>query len=170
MICEKCKKNEASVFFRENINGKETKLSLCRDCAAELEKNGTAPYTSLFNDDMGVFNSIFGSLFSPEPRQTVSEGKKCPLCSATYAQLAKEGKVGCPMCYETFEKELERTICQVHSTNAVHTGKSPSRLRGKLDVKRRIRALEGELKEAISDERYERAAQIRDELNSLRGQ
>ena len=30
--------------------------------------------------------------------------------------------------------------------------------------------VEGELKEAISDERYERAAQIRDELNSLRGQ
>ena len=36
-------------------------------------------------------------------------------------------------------------------------------------MKRRIRSLEGELKDAIKDERYERAAQIRDEINGLRG-
>lgn len=166
------KKNEATVFFRENINGKQKSISLCADCAKELEKKGelTLNTPNFFaQDDHTVFNSIFESLFDTRKRPTVPAGKKCDLCGATYAELAKEGKVGCPECYETFAKELERTIVGIHS-NAVHTGHSPSRLRGQLDVKRRIRALETELKEAISDERYERAAEIRDELNTLRGQ
>ena len=64
---------------------------------------------------------------------------------------------------------LQKTICDIHQ-NAVHTGRAPKKLSGKLDVKRRIRSLEGELKDAIKDERYERAAQIRDEINGLRGQ
>ena len=80
MLCEKCKKNEASVFYRENINGKERKYSLCPECAAELEKNGEIkfsafPHLSDMNDfapfgDFGSLNSIFGSLFSPESRRS----------------------------------------------------------------------------------------------------
>lgn len=114
MLCEKCKKNEASVFYRENINGKERKYSLCPECAAELEKNGEIkfsafPHLSDMNDfapfgDFGSLNSIFGSLFSPESRRSgrISSGKKCPLCGATFNELAAEGRVGCPECYNTF--------------------------------------------------------------------
>ena len=42
MLCEKCSKNEATVFYREIVNGKEKKYSLCSDCAAKLEKEGKA--------------------------------------------------------------------------------------------------------------------------------
>ena len=173
MLCEKCKKNEATVFYRENVNGNEKKYALCADCAKELEKSGEIQ-TNVFRpqDDFPLMNSIFGSLFAPysarEPRR-LSEDKRCPLCGASFRELAKEGRVGCASCYDTFSAELERTVSNIHS-NAVHTGKTPSRLRGKLDVKKKIRALEGELKEAIRDERFERAAEIRDELNNLRAQ
>ena len=40
MLCEKCKKNKATVFYEENINGKKRSYSLCEDCAAELQKSG----------------------------------------------------------------------------------------------------------------------------------
>ena len=33
MKCEKCGKNEASYFYRENINGRRRELHLCGDCA-----------------------------------------------------------------------------------------------------------------------------------------
>ena len=33
MLCERCKKNNATVFYRESINGKERSLSLCEKCA-----------------------------------------------------------------------------------------------------------------------------------------
>jgi len=37
MICDKCKKNTAQVYYTENINGKETKYALCHECAAEMK-------------------------------------------------------------------------------------------------------------------------------------
>jgi len=175
MLCEKCKKNEATVYYRENVNGKEKKYALCSDCAAELEEKGEINISfPSAQDEFGMMNSIFGSLFAPlspmgQKKFTLADDKKCPLCGASFRDLCAEGRVGCAKCYDTFSSELERTISNIHS-NAVHTGKTPSKLRGKLDVKRKIRALEGELKEAIHDERFERAAEIRDELNTLRGQ
>ena len=40
MICERCKKKEATVFYEENINGATRSYSLCSECAAELNKSG----------------------------------------------------------------------------------------------------------------------------------
>lgn len=173
MLCERCKKNEATVHYREIINGKERKYLLCADCAREMEKSGEISFSApkFFGDgELGALNSVFGSLFAP-PRgaHTLSEAKKCPLCGATFNELVKEGKVGCAKCYDTFQAELERTISGIHAKET-HTGKSPAKLRDKLDVKQKIRALERELKDAIRDERYERAAELRDELNTLRAQ
>lgn len=173
MLCERCKRNEASVSYREIINGKEKKYLLCGECARELEESGEISFTApkFFGDgELGMLNSMFGSLFAPaRGERTLSETKKCPLCGAAFSELVKEGKVGCAKCYDTFQTELERTVSGIHG-QASHTGKSPAKLRGKLDIKRKIRALESELKEAIKDERYERAAELRDELNKLRAQ
>ena len=173
MLCEKCKKNEATVSYREIMNGKEKKFLLCADCAKEMEKSGEISFSApkFFGESEGsLFNSMFGSLFaSARPERTLSEAKKCPLCGATFGELVKEGKVGCAKCYDAFASELERTVSGIHG-QSVHSGKSPAKLAGKLDVKQKIRALERELKEAIKDERYERAAELRDELNTLRAQ
>ena len=40
MLCEKCKKNEAQVHYTENINGKETSMSLCHECASKMQLTG----------------------------------------------------------------------------------------------------------------------------------
>ena len=172
MLCEKCKKNEATVSYREIMNGKEKKFLLCADCAKEMEKSGEISLSApkFFGESESLFNSMFGSLFAPvRGERTLSEAKKCPLCGATFGELVKEGKVGCAKCYDAFAAELERTVSGIHG-QALHSGKSPAKLGGKLDVKQKIRTLERELKEAIKDERYERAAELRDELNTLRAQ
>ena len=36
MLCEKCKKRTATVFYNENINGKTRSYSLCAECAAKM--------------------------------------------------------------------------------------------------------------------------------------
>ena len=173
MKCERCKKNEATVSYREIMNGKEKKYLLCEDCARELEESGEISLSApkfFGNDEGSLLNSMFGSLFAPaRGERNLAEAKKCPLCGATFGELVKEGKVGCAKCYDAFGAELERTITGIHG-QAVHSGKSPAKLGGKLDVKQKMRALEKELKEAIKDERYERAAELRDELNALRAQ
>ena len=185
MLCERCKKNEATVSYREIMNGKEKKYLLCEDCAKEMEKNGEISFSApkLFGQNESAFaskffgenessllNSMFGSLFAPaRGERALSEAKKCPLCGATFGELVKEGKVGCAKCYDAFAAELERTVSGIHG-QSVHSGKSPAKLGGRLDVKQKIRSLERELKDAIKDERYERAAELRDEINTLRAQ
>ena len=70
MLCEKCKKNEASVFYRENINGKERKYSLCPECAAELEKN----------EDGVVFTLLHKELTEAEKQTVCDEYDDCAGC------------------------------------------------------------------------------------------
>ena len=53
MLCQKCKKNEATVYYKENINGHVTEYNLCPECAAELEKNGVLHLDSHAEDLFG---------------------------------------------------------------------------------------------------------------------
>ena len=36
MKCQHCNKNEATAYFKQNINGNVTEMHLCEDCAKEL--------------------------------------------------------------------------------------------------------------------------------------
>jgi protein arginine kinase activator len=38
MKCEKCGNNEATYYYKTNVNGKVTEKHLCADCAAEYER------------------------------------------------------------------------------------------------------------------------------------
>ncbi len=182
MLCERCKKNEATFYYHENVNGTEKTYSLCHACADELEKKGEFKkfggfgsefdsFESLFaHDPFEHIDNLFGSLFAPaKTRQLAERGnaKKCPLCGMTLSDFAREGKAGCPTCYDTFADELEPTIGRIHGRTA-HSGRVPGKLREKNELKNKIRALEAEQKEAIKTENYERAAEIRDELKNLR--
>lgn len=177
MICERCKKNEATVFYKETINGKTKSYSLCAECAAEAEKAGDieTPHMDAFfsSPSIGGIDSLFGSLFSVPhyAKRALSEGnaetKKCSLCGSAFGDLVKRGKVGCPKCYEVFADELDATIREIHGTTT-HTGSAPKRFKHDRELKQKIKNLEAELKEAIKDENYERAAEIRDEVKALK--
>lgn len=173
MLCERCKKNNAAVFYKESINGREKSLALCEKCAAEAESKGEIEKISLgdpfFSEQIGSIDKLFGSLFGlPKYKQTtLPDSKKCTLCGATFADLVSEGKAGCPECYKVFADELADTINRIHGTT-VHNGNAPSRFRYDREKKKKIESLEDELKKALKEERYERAAEIRDELKILR--
>ena len=172
MICEKCKKNEATVFYRENVNGKEKKYALCGDCAAKLEKDGEInlsselTFGSFFSDDPVI--DLFGTLFAPSfALAPKAEKKKCTLCGSTFDELVNMGKVGCPKCYEVFSAELEPTVRRIHGKTK-HSGRAPGKFRAKLDKVKQIASLESEMKDAIKSQNFERAAEIRDQLKDIR--
>lgn len=164
MLCENCKKKEATVFYEEIINGQKRSASLCSDCATEAEKTGSFGGASLSTFG-GFHDSLFGGLFGlaeaqPQPK------KSCPACGATMSTLRNQGKVGCPACYATFRDELHGTIRSIHG-NVKHVGRSPSRFRGERDKTDRLSLLKNQLKEAIIKEDFERAASLRDEIRAL---
>ena len=164
MLCENCKKKEATVFYEEMINGQKRSASLCSACAAEAEKTGALGGFSL--PTFGGFgDSLFGGLFGlaetqPQPKKT------CPACGATMSVLKSQGKVGCPTCYTTFSEELRGTIRSIHG-NVKHVGRAPSRFRGNREKTDRLTSLKQQLKDAVTAEDFERAASLRDEIRSL---
>lgn len=171
MLCEKCKKNEAVVFYKEIVNGQKRSFSLCEKCAAEMESTGGIHKMNdtIWSEPFGDVSSIFGSLFGLpkyQPR-AVSEVKKCTLCGAAFSDLVSEGKAGCPECYRVFAEELSPTVTRIHGA-AVHTGGAPERHRAGRERKAQIASLEADLKTAIAAEEYENAACIRDKLKELR--
>ena len=168
MICEKCKKKEATIFYEETINGTKRSYSICSDCAAELEKAGEISLAhGLFSLPSfgGFHDGLFGGLFG-NPATQPQARKACPKCGATMSDLKKVGKVGCPACYSTFGEELGDTIRSIHG-NVKHIGRTPARLREDREMTDRLSLLRQQLKDAVAKEDYERAATLRDEIRSL---
>lgn len=169
MLCQKCKKNEATVYYKENINGHVTEYNLCPECAAELEKNGVLHLDSraedLFGERMFDFSPLISGFFGGALGAGRTE-KRCPVCGSTFADIAKSGHIGCPECYNVFEKELSSTVNQLHGA-AKPTGRSPKRFGEKHQREEKIAALKAELQKAIGEQAFEHAAELRDEIKAL---
>lgn len=168
MLCERCKKNNATVYYTENINGKETKLALCSDCANEMKAAGGFGTDffggGFFGADMGA---LIGSMFAPQKSARSAENtKKCDLCGMSFADLMKEGKAGCPRCYDAFGDELERTVAGIHGGTR-HTGNVPAKYQAKKAEAQRIEELRQRIGEAVAVEDYELAAKLRDEIRAI---
>jgi protein arginine kinase activator len=184
MLCERCKKNEATFYYHENINGKQKTYRLCGDCEAELEKSGELKeidtgkmfdgFDSFLENPFNEMHSLLASMFGDNDTKQLKSAdakenteKKCPACGTTFREFAENGMAGCPTCYETFADELKPTLGKVHGHTS-HIGRAPARFKEKLDAKKHIAELEAEQKEAVKNEDFEKAAQIRDELKELR--
>ncbi len=161
MLCEKCKKNQATVFYQENINGNQRSYALCNECASTAE-TGYSSYGDLFSVP-SLGNQLFGGLFGHTAPQ---KGKTCPACGATFSDFRTNGKVGCPECYAAFSEELGATIRSIHG-NVNHVGRAPARFRKNREKQDRLVDLKTQLKSAIEQENFELAATLRDEIRTL---
>lgn len=154
MLCTECKKNNATVFYTQTINGNKTELALCKECASNF---GMPSTTSLFSD-------LFSLPFTLD--STPKTLKKCSLCASTERDFIKDGKVSCPECYNTFKDELERAIKRIHG-NVTHIGRAPSKYKKQNDKRNKLESLRKKLEELIKNEEYENAAKVRDQIRAI---
>ncbi|MCL1859453.1 MAG: UvrB/UvrC motif-containing protein [Oscillospiraceae bacterium] len=175
MLCEKCNKNIANVYLKNNINGNITENYLCSSCAGELYGQN---YMNLFDNVDSDFNfksDIFNMLnfnktslpsaSSSSPAKT-AKNNICPMCGSTFNDIIQSAKAGCAKCYETFKNEFEPNVIRIHGT-ARHTGKIPQNLNTQITAKRKIEELNIKLKKMIADQNFEEAAVIRDEIKKI---
>ncbi len=170
MLCERCNKKKATVFYRENIAGRVRALRLCGDCTEVLEAAGeledisaaVAGFASpLFRAEEGA--GIFPTVLPTEGR---AGGLKCPLCGMSAADISAAGKVGCAACYDTFGESLGHLVQTLHGKGG-HVGHTSAKARVRREQQARLVRLRGELKEAVVAERYETAATLRDEIRAV---
>ncbi|MBQ7292905.1 MAG: UvrB/UvrC motif-containing protein [Clostridia bacterium] len=165
MLCERCKKNTATVFYEENINGQKHSCSLCSECAAEINSGDNTVGIFPFSGFGGLHDQIFAGLFGFNDAP-IKKSKTCSFCSATFSDFQKNGKTGCPKCYETFSDELRSTIRSIHG-NVKHVGRSPAKFRKNREKEDKLKVLRKQLKEAVSDENFELAASLRDQIKAI---
>ncbi|MBR5314322.1 MAG: UvrB/UvrC motif-containing protein [Clostridia bacterium] len=180
MICQKCGKNNAEIYYKQTINGKTEEYALCSHCAEALKKEGKLDMKmpSLF-DELGFGiggKSIYGleELFGLPASKTVktrSEKKRCTLCSSTFDELVKNGRVGCAQCYKVFSDELRNSIESIHG-KALYVGRGTEKTvkeeTGKTQEnnKENIEKLKKELEKAIYEQEFEKAAVLRDKIKA----
>lgn len=182
MLCEKCKMNDATFYYHENVNGREKTFHLCSQCADEMEKNGEIStvdmdsvfegFDSFFGDGLfgspwNAMNNLLSGFFGRPERRLGAGEKKCPTCGKTFSEFASNGVAGCADCYAAFADELKPAISGGRGQTA-YKGHAPARLKDRIERREQIKSLEEEQKEAIRAENYERAAEIRDQLKTLR--
>lgn len=156
MKCQSCGKKEATVRYKENINGKKQEIYLCENCA---DKMGFVNFSDLFSP---MFVSIPEFFAKPEE-------KKCKKCGYTLEDYSKTGMFGCEECYNTFEETLDELFLKLHGKNRhiVQNKKLTKTKEEKLSEK--IEDLKAEIQKLISEEKYEEAAVIRDKIKKLQG-
>ena len=78
----------------------------------------------------------------------------------------KTGRLGCPLCYDTFSEGLNSLLKAMHK-GTTHTGKTPARLQEILRHDAEMQSLQKNLEKAVVEEDYESAAEIRDQIKHL---
>lgn len=164
MLCQHCQKNEATTHVKTMINGDYAEYRLCPECARELG------YDSMFPDFTADFGGLLGSFLSAAlPAR--SGATHCKLCGSTMNDIKKTGKVGCADCYDAFFSELMPTIRSIHG-NTEHIGKRPVIEYETVEDEPKesgesLDDLKAQLKQAIEDENFERAAELRDKIKGM---
>ena len=161
MLCEKCGKRMATTHIHTVINGVAYEQNLCEHCALEHGVN-LSPQNSL--------SDMLASMF-PELRSDRTQNeKRCPVCGATFGDVANSGKAGCAECYNTFKTELLPYLKRVHGSTK-HIGKIPDKVSfTEIPQRDGISELREELNRLIAEENYEQAAVIRDKIKEMEAQ
>lgn len=172
MICERCNKKKATVFYRENIGGRVRAMRLCSDCAEILERAGEledlstaiSGFVSPFFQSDETFYAI--PIPSVHKDGQATSPRKCRECGATFGEITASGKMGCATCYATFDEELSHALTGLHG-NAGHRGKVSAGYRVKREKAERLTVLKKQLRDAVAAEKYEAAVELRDAIRAL---
>jgi protein arginine kinase activator len=166
MLCEDCEQRVATVVYTEVRDGATEVRHLCQQC---VEERGIhAPDIKSPLESESTFEGI---LEDPDPESPPNDDEQngedelCPTCNWSFARFRRTGRFGCPDCYEAFEERLKVLLRQIHGSTE-HLGKiyadaTAGAANGDVET------LRVRLEEAIDQEAFEKAADLRDRIRQL---
>lgn len=161
MLCQLCKKREASVCINVDMNGVKTQQFICELCAEKYQLRENPSGETILN--------LLGEIKKAEMERDAQSNKKypdivCLNCGMNYKDFKKFGQVGCQKCYDVFAKPLSSVLKKTtQQSNDISTNKEPQK-------PNKLMLLQLQLKRCIEKEDYEEAAKIRDSINELRAE
>jgi len=154
----------ATFHITELAEGKPHELHLCKDHAhayLQHEEETSAPSPNL----AGVLAHQLAVGQTAEDLSRLDQ-QSCPVCGITFYEFRSQGRFGCPHDYTCFASELEQLLLNIHGA-ADHVGKCPKRSPGLAARQTEMIRLRREMKDAVSQEQYERASELRDEIRQI---
>jgi protein arginine kinase activator len=168
VVCQICKIRPASIHYTEIVNNKMVSFNLCAECA---EEKGIDTTESSAEGEVGAYglgDLVAGLIDSTVDVESEKIGRlRCPSCGYEYSDFKKVGRFGCPDCYDAFEAQLVPLLRQIHG-NTRHAGSKPPDVAARAARRRRVSDLQESLERAVEAEDYERAAELRDEIQAIR--
>lgn len=157
MKCENCGKNEVTFVYQSNINGQVTEKHLCSECAEKLgytQKVASHSQRMMQNFFGNSFfgDSFFDDFFSPMPSLF---GRMNRLLENPFDDFFADMPALNPaVSNEEAAKEKKDDL----------VGKEEQ---GRFAYMRQMNALKLEMKKAVHQEDFEKAAELRDKIRAL---
>ncbi len=149
MLCQQCKKNQATRHNKVRINGTVFERHLCEVC-----------YTELYGG-LGLNSDLWAGLFGSPSGQI----KECPVCRTTYADYERTGLFGCASCYDVFKDEIIPSLIKLHG-KAKHVGKVGAN-KDELGLHRRLNSLKEQMETALREKRFSDAGALNRRINEI---
>jgi len=160
MKCEICGLKDAVIHIRQIQKDLVHELHICEECAQEKglirEEDSELP----------IANLLSGLLEGKDVTGAADVKDVCPKCGLKVSEFRKQGKLGCPECFQAFEKDVRAIVSQM-AARPRHTGKLPRTLVVENAASSENDGLREELREAVEQEDYELAARLRDRLREM---
>ncbi len=168
MLCDNCGEREAAIHLTQIVNNNVTTMHLCEQCAAE---KGVETGASVAKFPLGDFLASLGKSASGEQAEEGEAGVACPFCGGTLKDFRETGRLGCAMCYTTFEGHLRDLLRRLHGSSQhvgeAYTAAAAPAAGASESGAERVGELREQLKRAIESENFELAAELRDKLKVL---
>ena len=166
MFCERCKNAEATIHLSEVIKDLKSEVHLCEGCARDVGLNTKISNFSLSLPEMLTFLNV-------DEISDCKGGKHCSTCGSDFIEYKRDGKLGCPDCYNNLSEFLDPVLAGFHGEKN-YIGKFPLFNESPVITERVFKNdniaaensydLQAELDLAVNEERYEDAAVIRDKI------
>lgn len=161
--CSVCKK---SAVYHVTVlqDGEVRELHFCEHHFHEYMTPSSKEVTTTEAEEESMFAGT-----SLEEETDDENDLKCPNCGLTFRQFREQGRFGCPQDYDVFREKLMPLLENIHN-ETLHCGKVPKRAPNESQFHYKLIRLRKDLANAVKREKYEEAAAIRDEIQSLEAQ
>ena len=155
MKCENCGKNEVTFVYQSNINGQVTEKHLCSEFAEKLgytqkiAAHSQRMMQNFFGNSL-FGNSFFDDFFSPVPTLM---GRRNWMLEDPFDDFFSEMPA---LCASPVEQEQQKADDLVNREE-----------QSRFAYMRQMNALKMEMKKAVHQENFERAAELRDQIHQL---